>query len=201
MSIEPGPGHGMKSRELCMQFLNKYNLHEKDYEDVLDTIGNHDNKDYTSKRGSNDLLKLLSVADDLDAFSFVGIYRYSEIYLIRGINPNQLGNLILENAGNRFKNFRDIYGAQNFYVQFHQKRYEILKNFFLQYNKQSDTYNFLTNEPEGYCGVIQLLILLIRNKLTLEELFTVARTFEADTIIGPFMIGLRSELSPNYPNE
>jgi len=201
MSIEPGPGHGIQSRELCLQFLNKYNLHEKEYEDVLDTIGNHDNKDYTSKRGSNDLLKLLSVADDLDAFSFAGIYRYSEIYLIRGINPRQLGNLILENAGNRFKNFRDIYGAQNFYVQFHKKRYEILKNFFLQYNEQSDTYNFLTNEPEGYCGVIQLFILLIRNKMTLEELFTAARTYEADTIIGPFMNGLRSELLPDYWNE
>ena len=41
---------------------------------------------------------MLSVADDLDAFGFTGIYRYSEIYLMRGINPNQLGHLIIENA-------------------------------------------------------------------------------------------------------
>lgn len=201
MSVEPGPNHGIQSRELCLQFLNKYNLHEKDYEDVLDTIRNHDNKDYTSKRGSNDLLKLLSVADDLDAFGFAGIYRYSEIYLMRGINPNQLGNLILENAGCRFKNFEDIYGAQNFYVQFHRKRYEILKNFFVQYNKQAETYNFLINEPEGYCGVIQLFILLIRNSMTLEEFFTAAGIYQADSIIGPFMNRLRSELSSNNRNE
>ena len=30
---------------------------------------------------------ILSVADDLDAFGFTGIYRYLEIYLTRGINP------------------------------------------------------------------------------------------------------------------
>ena len=32
----------------------------------------------------NELLTILSVADDLDAFGFSGIFRYSEIYLIRG---------------------------------------------------------------------------------------------------------------------
>lgn len=201
MSVESGTRHGIHSRKLCLQFLNKYNLPENDFKDVLDTIGNHDNKDYTLKSGINDLLKVLSVADDLDAFGFAGIYRYSEIYLMRGINPNQLGNLILENAWSRFKNFEDIYGAQNFYVQFHQKRYEVLKNFFLQYNKQADTYNFLSNEPEGYCGVIQLFNMLISNKMTMEEFFTASEVYQADTIIGPFMTGLRSELSPNHRNE
>ncbi len=42
MSVEPGPRHGIQSRELCLQFLKKYNLHVNDYEDVLDTIENHD---------------------------------------------------------------------------------------------------------------------------------------------------------------
>ena len=98
MSVEPGPRHGKHSRELCLQFLDKNNLPEKDYQDVLDTIENHDRKEYTSKTGKNDLLTVLSVADDLDAFGFAGIYRYSEIYLTRGITPSQIGYLILENA-------------------------------------------------------------------------------------------------------
>jgi hypothetical protein len=32
------------------------------------------------------MLTILSVADDLDAFGYIGIYRYIEIYLERGIN-------------------------------------------------------------------------------------------------------------------
>lgn len=201
MSVEPGPRHGMLSRELCLQFLNKYKLSEYDYGDVLDTIVNHDNKDYTSKRGSNELLKVLSVADDLDAFGFAGIYRYSEIYLMRGINPYQLGHLILENAGSRFKNFEDIYGARNFYVQFHQKRYGILTNFFTQYNKQADACNFITDAPKGYCGVIQLFMLMIRNKMVINDLLAEAERYQNDIIISPFFNGLKSELSPDYKHE
>lgn len=201
MSVEPGPRHGILSRELCHQFLKKYNLPEYLYEDVLDTIENHDRKDYTSKSGSKDLLTVLSVADDLDAFGFTGIYRYSEIYLTRGINQAQLGHLILENAEMRFKNFEDIYGFQNFYVKFHRKRYGILTDFFRQYNKQIDTYNFLTNEPEGYSGVIQLFMLMIRNKMAINDLFTEAEIYQNDIIISPFFNGLKSELSPDYTNE
>ena len=195
MSVDQGPWHGVRSRELCLQFLNKYDLSEYDYEDVLDTIGNHDNKDYSSKRGSNDLLNVLSVADDLDAFGFAGIYRYSEIYLMRGINPGQSGYLILENAGKRFKNFEDIYGVQNFYVKFHRKRYEILSDFFRQYNKQADYWNFLTDAPESYCGVIQLFMLMIKNKMSINDLFTEAEKYQDDIVIGQFINGLKSELS------
>jgi hypothetical protein len=201
MSIEPGPRHGIQSRELCLQFLRKNNLQVNDYEDVLETIGNHDKKEYTSGRGSNDLLRLLSVADDLDAFGFAGIYRYSEIYLMRGINPNQLGHLILENARSRFKNFEDIYGARNFYVQFHRKRYGILTSFFTQYNKRADSWNFISDAPESYCGVIQLFMLMIRNRLAIDDLFTEAEIYQDDIIIGPFMNGLKSELSSDNWHE
>lgn len=195
MAIEPGPRHGEYSRELCLHFFRKYNLPENDYEDVLDTIGNHDNKDYTSKIVRNELITILSVADDLDAFGFTGIYRYSEIYLKRDINTNQLGHLILVNAKRRFKNFENIYGIHNFYVQFHRKRYRILTNFFRQYNKQADSYNFITDAPEGYCGVIQLFMLMIRNKRAICDLFLEAEIYQDDIIIGPFINGLKSELS------
>ena len=99
------------------------------------------------------------------------------------------------------KTLRDMYGAQCFYVQFHRKRFEILHNFFIEYNKLAGNYNFLTNEPEGYCGVIQLFNVLIRKKMTMEKFFTAAEVYQADAIIGPFMNGLRSELSSNYLNE
>jgi hypothetical protein len=194
MAVNYGPKHGKHSRDFCRLFLDKNNLNENDYEDVLETIENHDRKGYASETGRNDLLTVLSVADDLDAFGFTGIYRYSEIYLARGVKPVQIGHLVLENAGRRFKNFENIFGVQNYYVQFHQKRYKILSNFFNQYNIEADCYNFNTNDPEGHCGVIQLFMLLINNKMTINELFNEAETYQNDVIIGPFLTGLKSEL-------
>jgi hypothetical protein len=197
MVIEPGPKHGIHSKELCKQFLKKFNLPEKDYKNVLDTIEFHDGKEYKFEKGRNDLFTVLSVADDLDAFGFIGIYRYSEIYLIRGISPHQIGYLILENAERRFANFDKIFGAQNNYLPDHLKRYEILKNFFIKYNKQETSYNFITAGPEEYCGVIQFIIMMIKKKMSLSEFFTEAEKYHDDVVIGQFMDGLKSELLIN----
>jgi hypothetical protein len=195
MSVEPGPRHGKHSREFCMQFLEINNLPENKYFDVLNTIENHDRKDYPHEDGRNDLLTVLSIADDLDAFGFTGIYRYSEIYLTRGISPDKIGELIIENASRRFENFERVFGAVNDFVQYHRKRFEILNNFFIHYNRQVGSYNFGADEPDGYCGVIQLFMLMLRNKLSLNDLFAEAAIYPDDIIIGSFMIGLKSELS------
>jgi hypothetical protein len=195
MFVEPGPRHGKHSRELCRQFFEKNNLDENDYKDVLDTIENHDIKDYSAEMNRNDLLTVLSVADDLDAFGFSGIYRYSEIYLTRGVNPFKIGYLILQNAEKRFKNFEKILGAHSYYVQKHGKRFEILNNFFTQYNKQVDSYDFRRGNPEGYCGIIQLFILLVRNELALTDLYNKVEFYQNDIIIESFLKGLKSELS------
>jgi hypothetical protein len=194
MSVEPGPQHGKHSMELCKFFLEKNNLYENDYQDILDTIENHDRKDYPSETGRNDLLMVLSVADDLDAFGYTGIYRYSEIYLERGINPLNLGHLTLENAEKRFDHFKRIFGNHSYYIKKHSIRYKILNNFFIQYNKQADSYNFTTDDPEGYCGLIQLFIKLIRTKMAIKDLFIEAKIYEDDIIIGPILNGLKLEL-------
>ena len=94
MSVDPGVKHGKHSRNLCLQFLNKNNLPETDYRDALEAIEYHDNKDYISNSFKNYLLTVLSVSDDLDAFGITGIFRYSEIYLTRGIDPEKIGYLI-----------------------------------------------------------------------------------------------------------
>ncbi len=201
MSVETGPRHGKHSRELCLQFLEKNKLNEDDYHDLLDTIGNHDKKDYTSESERNDLLTVLSVADDLDAFGFTGIYRYSEIYLTRGISPYKLGHLILENAKNRFDNLEKTFDSRNAFVQKQRKRYEILGNFFLHYNKQVESYDFLKADPEGYCGLIQLFITLIKYKMEFKDFFREAEIYRDDIIIGPFLNGLKSEFSSKYQYE
>ena len=59
MSIETGIRHGKYSRDICIQFLMQNNLLVDDYQEVLDAIENHDNKDYSGDFEVNDLLKIL----------------------------------------------------------------------------------------------------------------------------------------------
>jgi HD superfamily phosphodiesterase len=130
MSVETGIRHGKHSRDLCIEFLSKNNFALNNYSDVLAAVEDHDRKDYSGDNLIKDLLTILSVADDLDAFGFTGIFRYSEIYLERGIKPAVIGHLILDNAGNRFDNFVNTFGFETELVRKHKKRYDILTDFF-----------------------------------------------------------------------
>jgi HD superfamily phosphodiesterase len=201
MSVEPGARHGKHSRILCLEFLKKYNLSEKDYSDVLDTIEYHDRKDYNAGTDINNLLKVLSVADDLDAFGFTGIYRYTEIYLARGINPSEAGKLILENSGKRFDNFEAILGSGSPFVQKHRKRFEIIAGFFAHFNREAVSFDFLSDHIQGYCGVIQLFEIMLRKKMSLEELILEANHYSDDVIIGSYFRGLNTELSSDVKDE
>lgn len=195
MSVDPGIRHGHRSRDLCIQFLTNNHLSENEYQDVLEAIENHDRKDYTGNTSVNDLLAILSVADDLDAFGFTGIFRYSEIYLTRGISPEEIGHLIKDNAGKRFDNFVKIFGGSDELVQKHKKRFDILYNFFNEYNNQVISYKFGGQHPAGYCGVIEVLLNLISNKKVLKEFYGEFEKYSFDPVIRWFFEGLATELS------
>jgi HD superfamily phosphodiesterase len=130
MAVDQGERHGLHSRILCEQFLSVNYLHLSDFQDVLEAIENHDNKEYIDSPSDNRLLMLLSVADDLDAFGHIGIYRYIEIYLARGAQPDKIGPMILENAARRFINFESIFGRFPGLIEKHRKRYLVLESFF-----------------------------------------------------------------------
>ena len=98
MSVDQGIRHGQFSKAICHTFLKENKLVEEDYYDVLETIENHDLKDYSENKAFNELHTILSAADDLDAFGFTGIYRYAEIYLLRGVKSDEIGKLIKENS-------------------------------------------------------------------------------------------------------
>jgi HD superfamily phosphodiesterase len=138
MSVDPEVHHGIHSRKLCYAFLLNNNLNESDFADVLDAIEYHDDKEYkTQSTNSNDILKLLAVADDLDAFGYIGIYRYLEIYITRGIRPEVIGKEIRKNAIKRFKNFELNFGNYPDLIERHRKRFRILDDFFSGYNKEA----------------------------------------------------------------
>jgi HD superfamily phosphodiesterase len=194
MAVDQGVKHGKYSRELCIQFFRKNNFPENEWSDVLDAIENHDNKDYISNASGNELLTVLSVADDLDAFGLTGIFRYSEIYLTRGIDPEKIGYMIRENAEKRFDNFVKTIGSDSEIYQKHSKRYYILDDFFRKYNEQLHSYQFGTPNPSGYCGVIEIFLYSMNKKLKLDELFKEPKKFSDDLVILWFFEELQKEI-------
>ena len=163
MSVEPGISHGKHSKDLCIHFLVQNNLNPKDYQDVLEAIENHDIKDYQPDKYRSNILIILSLADDLDAFGFIGIFRYLEIYLFRGEKLETIGYQVLENAKKRFENFLNTLSVTNELTERHVKRYKILHDFFNEYNNMIPSYQFGTNNPSGYCGVAEAILGTIKN--------------------------------------
>jgi HD superfamily phosphodiesterase len=157
MSVDRGIRHGAESRNFCEKFLIELDLSILKFYDVLDAVENHDNKNYTSINQPWDLLTILSVADDLDAFGFIGIYRYLEIYISRNIQLNELGELITGNIEARFQNFLRTYGSCKDLIEKHSKRYEVIDSFFNLYNQQVPFHRFDDQAVTGYCGVAEII--------------------------------------------
>ncbi len=195
LSVETGTRHGKHSRDFCMKFFSKNLLDKDEYPGVLEAIENHDIKDYPDNPDVCQLLTILSVADDLDAFGFTGIYRYIEINLIRNNNPGAIGYLIKENAAVRYEHFIRNFGFNDELVQKHKSKYEILVNFFTEYNKQLIFYKFGEQKPEGYCGVVELFIKMIKDKNGLKELYRELYIYQDDPLMQWFFNGLKSDLS------
>ena len=127
MSVNPGIKHGYQSRKICEEFLNVNHLPISKFNDVLQAIEVHDEKEYHfNDRNENYILKILSAADDLDAFGYIGVFRYTEIYLFRGTDPADLGHVILSNASNRIRYFSSKFAMYPDLVSKHRKRFEML---------------------------------------------------------------------------
>jgi HD superfamily phosphodiesterase len=194
MAFETGPRHGRHSFELCKKFLKTYKLDADDFRAALEAIENHDRKDYNSDSLSSEILTILSVADDLDAFGFIGIFRYAEIYLTRKISYEDVGSFIMENAANRFNHFIKLIGYHDMVEEKHKKKYLILDDFFKEYNISLLTYVFGTGQPKGHCGVIELINDLIVKKKGIKEFLETADKNKYDKIIQWYFDGLEKEL-------
>jgi HD superfamily phosphodiesterase len=193
MSVDKGFRHGNHSRNLCSVFLQKNNLKEADYQDVLLAVENHDNKEYKTAPQKHDLLTILSAADDLDALGFTGIYRYTEIYLLRDINLNDIGHLVKENAATRFKHFVKSFGILDELVEIQTARYQLLESFYTEYNNHLPDYAFGSRNPTGYCGVVEIINDLAANKTTFQSILIGQLNQSDDEIIHWFFNGLKTE--------
>ena len=193
MAENQGKNHGTASRKKCMEFLKAHKLNPDDYQEALDAIEFHDDKTYRASKTSNQTLAILSVADDLDAFGFIGIYRYADIYLRRNINKTDIGKMVLENAAGRFQNFIRNKKSDNAFFEKHTKRYDILNQFFLCYNEEIKCTN---TELSGYGGVIEIINSLINcsGKPDFQKIFSKRPD---DCVIKWFSEGILKEIENN----
>ncbi len=183
----PGEQHGLESRRLCEEFFEDHVSDQTGQESkkvsrvsipavpagdslnrILHAIEHHDDK--SLKSGSAgirpgvlpQLLGLLSASDDLDAFGKMGIYRYAEIYLLRGISPEELPGLVCDNVQNRYNNLKNIFGELKDFINEQEGRFR-------------QVYNFYLNLAQGYAGQDERpvwepqLIRIIYNALLREE--------------------------------
>jgi HD superfamily phosphodiesterase len=157
MAIDPGTRHGAHGRKICTEFLKRYNMSISEFKTALEAVEYHDDKDYPAHPEDNRVLDILSVADDLDAFGITGIFRYTEIYLKRGVSLRDIGSMILKNAESRFENLGKRIELSPEFKRKHSERYNYLLGFFRQYNKEFNSYNFSSSSPSGHCGIIQML--------------------------------------------
>jgi HD superfamily phosphodiesterase len=195
LAIEPGERHGLESRKICENFLSKNKLNKSDYEDVLNAIENHDKKEYLNSKLTDKLLQILIAADDLDAFGYIGIYRYLEIYIARGIDPAIVGNLILKNAQIRFDNFISVFGFANDLVKNHKIRFNILENFFRNYGRNVTSYQFRRSHPDGYCRISDIILKMLDEKKVLKDCLKEIGDYSDDQVMTDFFTGLTNELS------
>lgn len=138
LTLDMGEQHGFLGRKICEEFFRSNpSFLVPDLEEVLDAIEKHDDKSkkevtamtpYTMKT----ILKLVSAADDLDALGYIGVFRYAEIYLKRGIPDKEIPKKVCINLRNRFSNFLNTYSGLHKYSEKQKIRYQEIFDFFTE---------------------------------------------------------------------
>ncbi len=141
LTLTSGERHGRQSRQLCEEFFKKAvslpdNPDPDSLAQILETIEYHDDKSLREAEGGRgqppQLLRILGTADDLDAFGYTGIYRYAEVYLLRGMEPEQLPGPVCSNVMTRFVNIKNAWGDFQEFISQHEKRFLQVYDFYLQ---------------------------------------------------------------------
>jgi len=155
--------HGLAGSKLCrLWFREEGKKAPERFDEILRAIELHDRKEkqiYNSFRpeSSPEILGILSVADDLEAMGTIGIYRYAEIYLQRGIPLEELGTRILENALARFENLSNGCRFCGPMLTRFRPQYEALRHFYEQYNLQLKNTTDPEKDKSGPLGVINYI--------------------------------------------
>ena len=193
--------HGILGREICEAYFREQVLNPPSrFTEILEAIEAHDNKEGAAcavilPGESVGILTVISIADDLEALGIIGIYRYIEIYLKRKIDLKNLGNRILENAGNRFKNISERCIHCPSLMQEYSQHYFSLVRFFDHYNQQ------LMDEPpakevfHGHLGIVNYIrILSVEGETRPEDYLKEVGRDKADAMVRNYFTELNHEL-------
>ncbi len=141
LSLSSQEDHGSRSREIFENYLVAEGKDPSAFRDIAEAIEHHDDKSYLESgsliiNNQMQLLQALNISDDLDAFGNTGIFRYSEIYLLRGIPFEDLGLKIIANLSGRYRNFMMNCARYPTLVREHTLRHSTIEGFFRNYNLQ-----------------------------------------------------------------
>ena len=194
MVRERGPMHGSFSRAFCEDFLRENGIPVNGCTDLLEAVENHDRKDYSSATSTSLLYSILTAADDLDALGYNGIYRYTEIYLMREIPFSELGTSVIKNINGRFANLEKTFVHVPQIAARYRPALETVTDFFGKYNIQLASYRFGSGYIYGYCGVVETISNMTGTGKGLEE--TIEESLlDPDRVISWYFGELKRELS------
>ena len=208
MSVTMDENHGKFSAEMFQDFIaGKTEQFAGNREEVYEAIESHDRKNYEEVPFEkafdrrNILSTILNISDDLDAFGYIGIYRYLEIYLMRGIQPDQLAGRVLMNLEKRFSNISSTLGKIASFVNNHRSRYRKTVDFF---NDLSETGFNADSSFAGPSGVVKLVRdQVIKKQTTLENIIESNEPAIQDEYVRNYLSNYRNEEYPfiiSYPN-
>ena len=143
LTVNPGEDHGADSLRLLERWMETIpDIKAQINQSAFDAVALHDDKSYKQQALTKNTLSLdntlaiLSIADDMDALGYLGVLRYTEIYLMRGISANDLPQKVIAYLESRFqfmeesiKNIPELYHHQ-------RGRYEVALQFFTSWANQ-----------------------------------------------------------------
>jgi len=206
MAVDRGMVHGTLGKEMCQAFFSGQELSRPAaYDEILAAIEFHDRKGRDGRPGitpgrTPGIQEVLSVADDLDALGTIGIYRYTEIYLLRGIPVQKLGTSVLENAYNRYRNMAMSCSMLPTLSAIIRDRYERLSSFFNCFNQQLLTVHSPGEVWSGHLGVVnQIRRLSVQGKVRPEDFPLSLGDPPAGSTVITFFNKLKNELEKESP--
>lgn len=199
LTIDIGEVHGKLGGQICRNYYNQYpNVTIKNIDEVVKAIEFHDDKSVklgvvTKPEDMVCLNRLVSTADDLDAIGIIGIFRYIEIYLKRGIPDNEIPKKVIKNLKNRFNNFTNAYSSLHRFTDKQRVRHLETLNFFIELDSEMTEG---LNNPDSQLAVFKILKeQLVEKKQGIDK--TIAYAINSSSASYPlyFFSKLKSELN------
>lgn len=199
MASHPGERHGAIGRTLCEVYLRDLSVPAPArYDEILEAIETHDIKEARTHQGIRSgetpgILPVLAVADDLEALGVIGIYRYTEIYLMRGTAMDQLGDKVLHNVHHRMENLASCQVCGPVLRESEREK-QVLTTFFKTYIRQLSDPAEREHHQGGPAGVVnRIRILGLEQHVRPEAMAELIRSDQADEYVNQYFKMLQDE--------